>query len=135
VANQSLDRISRTEANKLLAETAKGAGMAIVLGNVLDTIPGCLVIGAKFKGFETLSISLMLGMFLGGIPEAAASAAMLNNARYRPQAIFALWSTVIIAGTLAAAPERPLLVRATLFLQFFLKHLRAAQCSPWSRTP
>ena len=54
VANRSLDRVSRHEANKLLAETGKGAGMAIAFGNVLDTIPGCLVIGAKFKGFETL---------------------------------------------------------------------------------
>jgi CRP-like cAMP-binding protein len=123
VANQSLERISRTEANKLLAETAKGAGMAIVLGNVLDTIPGCLVIGAKFKGFETLSISLMLGMFLGGIPEAAASAAMLNNARYRPKAIFALWSTVIIAGTLAAVGGKAFIGTSDTFLAIFSQAL------------
>ena len=38
VANRSLDRVNRHEANKLLAETGKGAGMAIALGNVLDTI-------------------------------------------------------------------------------------------------
>ena len=88
VANQSLDRVSRLEANKLLAETGKGAGMAIALGNVLDTIPGCLVIGAKFKGFETLSLSLMVGMFFGGVPEAAASAAMLSKAGYRPKTHF-----------------------------------------------
>jgi hypothetical protein len=31
-ANHNLDRISRNEASKLLAETGKGAGMAIVLG-------------------------------------------------------------------------------------------------------
>jgi zinc transporter ZupT len=42
-------------------------------------------------------------MFLGGIPEAAGSAAMLRRAGYRPSAIFALWSTVILAGILAAA--------------------------------
>jgi len=87
----------------LLTETGKGAGMAIVFGNVLDTIPGCLVIGAKFGGFETLSLTLMLGMFVGGIPEAAASAAMLSKAGYRPATIFRLWSTVIIAGVVAAA--------------------------------
>jgi len=34
------------------------------------------VIGAKFAGFESLSMTLLLGMFLGGIPEAAASATM-----------------------------------------------------------
>jgi zinc transporter ZupT len=41
-------------------------------------------------------------MFLGGIPEAAASAAMLLKAGYRPAAIFALWSTVVVAGIVAA---------------------------------
>ena len=103
VASHSLDRISRNEASRLLKEAGQGAGMAIVFGNILDTIPGCLVIGAKFSGFETLSLTLMLGMFLGGIPEAAASAAMLSKAGYRPRAIFGLWSTVILAGIIAAA--------------------------------
>ena len=28
----------------MLKEAANGAGMAIVFGNILDTIPGCLVI-------------------------------------------------------------------------------------------
>jgi CRP-like cAMP-binding protein len=103
VASQSLDRMSRSESSELLAEAGKGAGIAIVFGNILDTIPGCLVIGAKFTGFETLSLTLMLGMFIGGIPEAAASAAMLQKAGYRPQKIFGLWSTVIFAGIVAAA--------------------------------
>ena len=86
----------------MLTEAGKGAGMAIVFGNILDTIPGCLVIGAKFTGFESLSLTLMLGMFIGGIPEAAASASMLTKAGYRPAAIFALWSSVLLAGMVAA---------------------------------
>ena len=101
VASGSLD-VDRREAGKLLRETAKGAGIAIVLGNILDTIPGCLVIGAKFTAFGNLSLTLMLGMFLGGIPEAAASASMLTRAGYRPTAIFGLWSTVLLAGIVAA---------------------------------
>jgi CRP-like cAMP-binding protein len=102
VAARSLD-VDRRESGQLLAETAKGAGMAIVLGNILDTIPGCLVIGAKFTSFGNLSLTLMFGMFLGGIPEAAASASMLTKAGYRPAPIFGLWSTVLIAGIVAAA--------------------------------
>jgi zinc transporter ZupT len=42
-------------------------------------------------------------MFIGGIPEAAASASMLRKAGYGPLAIFALWSAVLLAGILAAA--------------------------------
>jgi zinc transporter ZupT len=103
VANGSLDHLNRHETGKMLVEAANGAGMAIVFGNILDTIPGCLVIGAKFTAFGNLSLTLMLGMFLGGIPEAAASASMLTKAGYRPAGIFGLWSTVLLAGVIAAA--------------------------------
>jgi zinc transporter ZupT len=103
VANGSLDHLNRHETGKMLVEAANGAGMAIVFGNILDTIPGCLVIGAKFTAIGNLSLTLMLGMFLGGIPEAAASASMLAKAGYRPKAIFGLWSTVVLAGVIAAA--------------------------------
>jgi CRP-like cAMP-binding protein len=103
VASGSLDHLNQHETGKMLTEAANGAGMAIVLGNILDTIPGCLVIGAKFTAIGNLSLTLMLGMFLGGIPEAAASASMLTKAGYRPGAIFGLWSTVLVAGVVAAA--------------------------------
>ncbi len=103
VASESLAHLSRSEANKLLHEAGKGAGLAIVFGNILDTIPGCLVIGSKFNGLESLSLTLMLGMFIGGIPEAAASGAMLTRAGYRPNTIFGMWSTVVIVGIVAAA--------------------------------
>ena len=103
IAASSLEHLSRSESEKMLAEAGHGAGMAIVMGNILDTIPACLVIGAKFAGLETLSITLIMGMFVGGIPEAAASASMLKRAGYKPFAIFALWSAVLVAGILAAA--------------------------------
>jgi len=103
VASESLAHLSRSEANKMLTEAGKGAGLAIVFGNILDTIPGCLVIGSKFNGFESLSLTLMLGMFIGGIPEAAASGAMMTRAGYRAKTIFAMWSTVVIVGIIAAA--------------------------------
>ena len=103
VAASNLEHLSRDEAAKILTEASHGAGLAIVLGNILDTIPGCLVIGAKFAGLATMSVTLIVGMFVGGIPEAAASASMLKRAGYKPYAIFALWSAVLIAGMVAAA--------------------------------
>ncbi len=106
VASSNLKSLSRGEAAKLLTQTGEGAGMAIIFGNILDTIPGCLVIGAKFHGFASLSLTLMLGMFFGGIPEAAASAAILTRAGYAPRKIFGLWSTVLLAGLLAAVAGR-----------------------------
>jgi zinc transporter ZupT len=103
VAINNVHHLSHAETTKLLTQAGHGAGMAIIMGNVLDTIPGCLVIGANFRGFGSLSLTLMLGMLLGGIPEAAASAAMLTRAGFKPKKIFGLWSTVLVAGILAAA--------------------------------
>jgi zinc transporter ZupT len=103
VAINNVHHLSHSETTKLLTQAGQGAGMAIIMGNILDTIPGCLVIGANFHGFGSLSLTLMLGMFLGGIPEAAASAAILNRAGFERKKIFGLWSSVLVAGVLAAA--------------------------------
>ena len=101
---ESMGHLSRGEERSLIQKTrdSKGAGLAIVLGNILDTIPGCLVIGANFVSLKTLPATLILGMFIGGIPEAAASATMLRKAGYSNRAIFWLWSSVLAAGVVAA---------------------------------
>ena len=119
VAGGSLDHLNRRETGKMLVAAANGAGMAIVFGNILDTIPGCLVIGAKFTAIGNLSLTLMLGMFLGGIPEAAASASMLTKAGYRPAAIFGLWSTVLVAGVVAAAAGKAFIGSSNALLAIF----------------
>jgi CRP-like cAMP-binding protein len=123
VASGSLEHLSRSETNKILAEAGRGAGLAIVLGNILDTIPGCLVIGAKFSGMASLSLTLILGMFLGGIPEAAASAAMLRKAGYQANAIFGLWSTVLVAGIVAAAAGKLFIASADSEVAIFSQAL------------
>jgi CRP-like cAMP-binding protein len=103
VAGASVEQLSQSEETKLLVQAAHGAGLAIAFGSFLDTVPACLVIGAAFHGFDHgLPLTLILAMFLSGIPEAAASGAMLLRAGYRPVKIFALWSSVIVAGVSAA---------------------------------
>jgi CRP-like cAMP-binding protein len=103
IATSNVQHLTHSESEKLLVETGHGAGLAIVLGNILDTIPGCLVIGAKFNGLQSLSLSLMLGMFIGGIPEAAASASILRKACYPPRTVLLLWSMVMITGVISAS--------------------------------
>ena len=97
--------------------------MAIIMGNILDTIPGCIVIGANFRGLGSLSLTLMLGMFLGGIPEAVASAAMLTRAGFRSGKIFLLWSTVLIAGIVAAAIGKTLIGSSDSLMAIFCQAL------------
>jgi zinc transporter ZupT len=102
VAASNLHHVTRGEADILFAQAAHGAGLAIVLGNILNTIPGCLVIGAKFAGFGNMPLTLAIGTFMSNIPEAAVSGAMLTRAGFSPKAIFGLWWLVVLVGLLAA---------------------------------
>ena len=103
VASSNVHHLTHAETTKLLTQAGHGAGIAIIMGNILDTIPGCVVIGANFHGLGSLSLTLMLGMFIGGVPEAAASAAILTRAGFQPGKVFGLWSSVLMAGIIAAA--------------------------------
>jgi zinc transporter ZupT len=62
-------------------------------------------------------------MFLGGIPEAAASTAMLTKAGYRPKVIFGLWATVLLAGVLAAAAGKMFIGSSTSLAAIFAQAL------------
>ena len=49
-----------------------------------------------------MSVTLMVGMFLGGIPESAASATLLRRAGYSAGRVYLMWSAVILAGIASA---------------------------------
>ena len=123
VASSNVHHLSHAETTKLLTQTGHGAGMAIIMGNILDTIPGCVVIGANFRGLGSLSLTLMLGMFLGGVPEAAASAAILSRAGFQPKKIFGLWSTVLLAGIVAAVLGKTFIASSESLVAIFCEAL------------
>ena len=63
-----------TQVEAALAEHGGGNPMAIWIGNILDAIPGSLVIGATFVGFAKFNPTLLIAIFLANLPEAMASA-------------------------------------------------------------
>jgi zinc transporter ZupT len=99
VAASNLDHPTRQESEQILGKVGHGAGLAIILGDLLDTIPGLVVVEAKFTSLATLSIPVMPGIFLGGIPESAASAALPRKAGFRTSTIYSFWSITLVAGT------------------------------------
>ena len=121
IAASNVHHLTRRESETMLANAGHGAGLAIVLGNVLDTIPGCLVIGAKFDGMQTLSLSLILGMFIGGIPEAASSAAILRKAGYAARTVLLLWATVVVAGVVSAVAGHSLIGNSPSLISTFFQ--------------
>ena len=88
MARESLDHVSRGEERRLMheAKAGKGVGLAIVFGNILDTIPGCLVIGAKFVSLGDLSLTLIVGMFLAAFPRRRPAPSCLREGGAIPRA-------------------------------------------------
>jgi zinc transporter ZupT len=102
IAQSSVDNLSRRDTEKMLLQVGSGAGLAIMLGDLLDTVPGLMVVGASFTSVATLSFTVMMGIFIGGIPESAASAALLRKAGFAPRTIYRIWSVTLVAGVLSA---------------------------------
>jgi CRP-like cAMP-binding protein len=102
VALGNLENLSRRETDRMLSETSSGAGLAIMLGDLLDTVPGLVVVGASFTSFASMSVTVMMGIFIGGIPESAASAALLKKAGFSVRQIYGLWIFTVCAGVLSA---------------------------------
>ena len=135
-ARESVDRLSRSEEHRLLQEAKQGErGLAIVFGNILDTIPSYLVIGAKFVGFETLSYTLILGIFLGGIPEAAASASMLRKAGYSDRTISFCGRPCWRRASSRRSPASSSSTVRNRWRPCSPRQWRAAPSWPWSPTP
>ena len=82
-------------------------------------MPGLLVVGAKFTTIETLSLTVMMGIFIGGIPESAASAALLRKAGFTPRAIYGFWSITLVAGILSAIAGKVLIGSSGSLLAVF----------------
>jgi len=80
-----------------------GAPLAIFLGITLDGIPESLVIGASVVD-ASISISLLVGLFLSNFPEALSSAAGMRRQGMAFGRVMLMWGTlVLITGAGAAA--------------------------------
>jgi zinc transporter ZupT len=90
-----------------------------MLGDLLDTVPGLLVVGASFTNLATLSFTVMMGIFVGGIPESAASAALLRKAGFTPKRIYGFWSITLVAGVLSAVAGKLLIGSSDSLLGVF----------------
>jgi len=80
----------------------KTAGLAIVLGALLDGLPESFVLGSTLLGGQGISLSLLAAIFLSNVPEGIAGGRdLLDEGRARGW-IMRLWIVVVIASGLAA---------------------------------
>ena len=103
VASDSLGPMSQRDSNRLLAEAAQGAGLAIVFGNILDTIPGCLVIRREIRRLLEFVADADPWHVPGRHSGSRGKRGHAEQGRLSPRTIFLLWSAVLVTGVLAAA--------------------------------
>lgn len=103
LATQSIRTMSSSEIHDVLAEHGGGSPLAIWMGNILDAVPGSLVIGATFLGMASFNPTLVVAVFLANLPEAMASALTMRQAGYSNAKIYGLWGSLVIIGAIFAA--------------------------------
>jgi zinc transporter, ZIP family len=81
---------------------ASGSALAIVLGIVLDGIPESLVIGLTVLEGGTVSVAMLVAVFLSNLPEAVAATTGLASSGWSPRRILGLWALVALVSALAS---------------------------------
>jgi ZIP family zinc transporter len=79
------------------------AGLAIVLGTVLDGLPESVVIGLSVVGGPGLGLPLLASVFLSNVPEAIGATDDLTAGGIRRTQVLGLWTIVVVASGAAAA--------------------------------
>lgn len=104
LAVANIQRLSRSEQASLMKKhAAAGAPLAIFMGAMLDGIPESVVIGSSFVSLATYQYTFLAAVFLSNLPEAMASAFGMKEAGYGNARIFLLWTSLVVAGAIAAA--------------------------------
>jgi ZIP family zinc transporter len=79
-----------------------GSGVAIALGNALDSIPEAMVLGIALRD-PVVPVTLVIAFSVGNFPVALSSTAGMRAAGRSYPYIFLLWSAIAIGGAVAIA--------------------------------
>jgi len=112
LADQAMRHLSLSEAKEHAQVHGEGSPLALWLGNVLDAIPGAIVIGATFTSLAGIEPAFLVATFLANLPESMASADTMRRAGYSPARILGLWGSLVLLALVMAALGNLLLASA-----------------------
>ena len=101
-AEVMIDRFGRAEHTTPGGADTATAGRAIVLGIILDGIPESLVLGLTVLEAGTVSVALLVAVFIANLPEAIAATAALERAGRDPRRMMRFWVLVALGFGLAS---------------------------------
>lgn len=78
------------------------ASLAIWMGIMLDGIPESIVIGSSLILNNTMSLSLLAGLFISNFPEALSSSVGMKKQKMSNTKIILMWSSIMIVTGIGA---------------------------------
>jgi ZIP family zinc transporter len=76
--------------------------LSIFIGTALDGIPESIVLGLSLIGGKTISLGMLIAVFISNLPEAIAATSDLRAAKWRMRPIILLWVGVVLFSGLAS---------------------------------
>jgi ZIP family zinc transporter len=100
--DELIDRLGGAKRKSMAGEQGEGRALAIVLGIVLDGIPESVVIGLTLLQGGSVSVAMLVAVFLSNLPEAVRATSGLAIAGWRKAHIMGLWVLVALVSALAS---------------------------------
>ena len=100
--DELIGRHGGAQRKSTVGEQGEGTALAIVLGIVLDGIPESVVIGLTLLQGGSVSVAMLVAVFLSNLPEAVGATSGLAIAGWRRAYIIGLWVLVALASALAS---------------------------------
>jgi ZIP family zinc transporter len=115
LADQLIDRLGDGQANADNAAGQSALVVPLVLGATLDGIPESVVIGLGLVGGGTVSLAMLVAVFMSNLPEAAAGTAGMRSSGWSRTKVFLLWAAIALVCALASAAGYVLLGNLSRF--------------------
>ncbi|UFT99163.1 ZIP family metal transporter [Radiobacillus kanasensis] len=81
---------------------SQGNGKGIFIGTVMDTLPESAMIGLSLVGGKSVSLALVISIFISNLPEGISSTVGLQKSGYSKKKILILWVFVVLFSALSA---------------------------------
>lgn len=114
ISHQGGHQRKRTHrSNNTPENDGQSAGMGIFIGSVMDTIPESAMIGLSLIGGESVSLALVVSVFISNIPEGLSSTVGLRKSGFSKKKIIIMWALVVFFSALSALAGATLLDQAS----------------------